>query len=91
MVLIPSQKWTYFEDNWDPNWVRAGKKTVRELWQSQYKSTEVIIPPFETQLIKTGFASGKQKRQDKHQFQMSTLGIVRQSAAQLRWIQWPGG
>lgn len=31
MVLIPSQKWTYFEDNWDPDWVTVGKKTVQEL------------------------------------------------------------
>ncbi|OAF55004.1 hypothetical protein VC83_08572 [Pseudogymnoascus destructans] len=35
MILIPSQKWSYFEDNWDPIWVADAKKTVQDFWQSQ--------------------------------------------------------
>jgi hypothetical protein len=62
MVLIPSQKWTYFEDNWDPDWVIAGKKAVQELWQSQYRSTEVIIPSSEPQPVKTGFAKWRAEK-----------------------------
>jgi hypothetical protein len=62
MVLIPSQKWTYFEDNWDLDWVIAGKKAVQELWQSQYRSTEVIIPSSEPQPVKTGFAKWRAEK-----------------------------
>lgn len=58
MVLIPSQKWTYFEDNWPANWVVEAKKHVREFWEGQYRSTEVVLPNIEPQL-KTGFAKSR--------------------------------
>jgi hypothetical protein len=61
MILIPSQKWSYFEDNWDPIWVADAKKTVQDFWQSQYKSTEVILPI--TPLTpKTGFAKWRAEK-----------------------------
>jgi len=37
MVLIPSQKWTWIEDNWAPDWIITAKASVQDLWDSQYK------------------------------------------------------
>jgi hypothetical protein len=31
MVLIPSQKWTWIEDNWAPNWIITAKASVQDL------------------------------------------------------------
>jgi hypothetical protein len=37
MVLIPSQKWTWIEDNWAPDWIIVAKASMQDLWDSQYK------------------------------------------------------
>lgn len=72
--------------------------SLRLLWPNRNQPLYISKPPSDLWLLylllrhsqsKQASQSGKQKRQDKHQLQMSTLGIVSQSAAQLRWIQWP--
>ena len=48
MVLIPSQKWTYFDTNWPVEWVVTARAAVQELWKSQYKAAELpILDTFE--------------------------------------------
>ena len=46
MVLVPSQKWTWIEDNWAPDWIMTAKASVQDLWDSQYKPAyqPVVVP-----------------------------------------------
>jgi hypothetical protein len=46
-ILVPSQKWTYFDDNWLEDWVTSGKATVKALWENHYKATapSILMPP----------------------------------------------
>ena len=49
MVLVPWQKWSYFEDNWPAEWVSDARTTVQRLWEQDYKSTATLIPEPELQ------------------------------------------
>ena len=49
MVLVPWQKWSYFEDNWPVEWVSDARTTVQRLWEQDYKSTATLIPEPELQ------------------------------------------
>lgn len=62
MILIPSQKWTYFEDNWPDDWVVEAKRSVREFWEGQYRSTEVVLPSIEPQPLETGFTKWRAEK-----------------------------
>jgi hypothetical protein len=45
VVLHPRFKWKYFDDNWKGNqvpFVRAGKANLKRLWESKYKTDDVI-------------------------------------------------
>jgi hypothetical protein len=45
VVLHPRFKWRYFDDNWKGNqvpFVRAGKANLKKLWESKYKTDDVI-------------------------------------------------
>jgi hypothetical protein len=45
MVMVPSQKWTWIEDNWENNWIKTAKKQVQELWDTEYKPVQLPSPP----------------------------------------------
>jgi hypothetical protein len=53
MVLIPSQKWTWIEDNWEPDWIIAAKASVQDLWDSQYKPPYQPVIPLTNKPIPT--------------------------------------
>ncbi|OAF62941.1 Phospholipase C [Pseudogymnoascus destructans] len=45
MVMVPSQKWTWIEDNWENYWIKIAKKQVQELWDTEYKPVQLPPPP----------------------------------------------
>jgi hypothetical protein len=49
LVLNPTLKWEYLADRWEaePNWLRAAKIKVRQLWQ-QYKATSAVTSTNDT-------------------------------------------
>jgi len=54
MVLIPSQKWTWIEDNWAPEWIVLAKASVQKFWDDQYKPAhQPVIPSIEPVKEKT--------------------------------------
>jgi hypothetical protein len=53
-VLIPSQKWTWIEDNWAPEWIVLAKASVQQFWDNQYKPAhQPVIPSIEPVQEKT--------------------------------------
>ncbi|KID80838.1 transposase-like protein [Metarhizium guizhouense ARSEF 977] len=47
IVLHPSHKWHYIEENWKREWVELSKKLIQTLWE-EYKPVESPLPPRET-------------------------------------------
>jgi hypothetical protein len=45
MVLTPSQKWTWIEDNWEESWIIIAKSQMQEFWKSQYKPVQPVMLP----------------------------------------------
>jgi hypothetical protein len=45
MVLMPNQKWTWIEDNWEKEWIDSAKAQVQDFWDTQYKPVQVPILP----------------------------------------------
>ena len=44
LILHPSRKWNYIEDNWQhhPDWILEAKTAIQAFWDSSYKPTESI-------------------------------------------------
>lgn len=54
MILIPSQKWTWIEDNWPIEWIVLAKTSVQKFWDEKYKPAyQLAIPPIEPAQEKT--------------------------------------
>jgi hypothetical protein len=45
MVLTPSQKWTWIEDNWEKEWISNAKAQLQEFWNTQYKPIQRVVLP----------------------------------------------
>ena len=45
MVLTPSQKWTWIEDNWEKEWISIAKAQLQEFWNTQYKPIQRVVLP----------------------------------------------
>jgi hypothetical protein len=45
MVLRPSQKWTWIEDNWEKEWISIAKAQLQEFLNAQYKPIQRIVLP----------------------------------------------
>jgi hypothetical protein len=45
MVLTPSQKWTWVEDNSEKNWISIAKAQVQEFWNTQYEPIQRVVLP----------------------------------------------
>jgi hypothetical protein len=43
LVLCPQYKWEYIDMNWPAAWVPPAKAQMQEFWQTEYKSTAVVI------------------------------------------------
>lgn len=43
VVLVPSQKWEFFEKgvDWRDSWLQDSKRAVKKLWQEEYKDKQV--------------------------------------------------
>lgn len=43
MVLVPSQKWAFFDFlGWPQDWIKTAQKEVESLWQTEYKPNELV-------------------------------------------------
>jgi hypothetical protein len=65
MVLIPSQKWTYIQENWPKSWVSMAKQSVQGLWEEYYKPIiePMLISDLQPDSSNSSFAQwAKQKR-----------------------------
>jgi hypothetical protein len=71
MVLIPSQKWTYFDAHWPLEWVVTAKEAVQDLWKGQYKAAE--LPVLTTIEQATRPKTGLQKWREQKQQQAPTI------------------
>jgi hypothetical protein len=45
MVLVPFQKWTWIEDNWESTWIVTAKASMQHFWDEQYKPTPQPVMP----------------------------------------------
>jgi hypothetical protein len=45
IVLTPSQKWTWIEDNWEKEWISITKAQLQEFWNTQYKPIQRAVLP----------------------------------------------
>jgi hypothetical protein len=45
MVLTPSQKWTWIEDNWETEWITTAKTQLQQFWNTQYKPVQLVVVP----------------------------------------------